>query len=1207
MKSIIRTLVLLVGFQLVSTLAQANALTIAADQWQLISFSQLPDQRTVDDVFGEAAADGTLESLWGFDNALKQWRSWPARDGVVSSDLTQLEPGLGYWVKTSVELVVEVTGATQSVGEMILNPGWNLVGFPITDDKPHEQVLASVPYLELWSYEPAQNAFLGIRRAAGSEIILEEQFSNLSPGKAYWIYLTEQTSLLPSLGTLLPADIDLSPLLTFPEYGQETLWTTLTPGDVDWDEDGFFDFPNTQQHIAFGDFLNRQQIYIVNEGNSVLSWQATIEPAVDWLLFEAYNEEGEAVLTNIALGDAADTNGELILVANRVGLPSSGSYTTQVVLRANGAVQEKRIDVVLEVADVVGDYKVTVRLDTIDGKAADLHNPIYFLSFARDGQGVKAFLDAERSLLIPQTTYLSGSILSDPLAHINVLGQLYLPVGHEHNPYDKDIRREFTLLGHRSDGQDGLPPLDLRGDYAENIYGLFDQPIQLTGEFVAERLSPLPETQDLALSDAVSGEIVAVETDGGLSSFEFEIAERLSITDVKTNLKIQHLTPETLTVSLVGPSGTKIILHQQESRSLAEVRFDDFDPSVESLDNFDGQLALGIWRLEIQNSSSNVGSLDSWVLEIAGATVYQIQGQTDPDTALQLTGCGVVLSTTADAEGWFSFDGLIPCDYEISVVQQGYQVTSTAVRILGCSDDNPCNAEEDYFVTLSAEQLAELAPQLRDAYGQMEVVVSPLSLTLLPEQAESEQLTPQEASPLEVKAVDITLYSDLDVSLQSRTWQLFKRINSWSSISSEGYLVDIPSSDVATPLSNFISYSETSTEWTPSASVAIERASVTDPRGGNNAVIATHNGDGTIGTVFNSSTMGEGNFSVLEDQFVSFSVFVKSGSLNQANLVLSDGTTVVASEILDITSAAHLGGDHLNPSVTLMADGWSRITVTWQASQDYSALNCQLQLSKNASVAIDSEETLYVFGPQAEVYGASQAQWVPIGQGMIFFIAQPRESGYLTTGENHVLDEPEEQDILVVEQSTSGNTWTHQFDADPAQAGVYYIVLISDVLDSDSNAAELRYTTVDITLFDAQLDTVHWGLHSVHAGAGSLGLAAMDMATFDIDRPPLLVGEDDVAGPEDSDSFKVEVDEATSTNQHNDLIENPAGSGQYSFVTNGMGEPEGDINRHFRLFISTGQLFMGGSVYGNSGASGSALSGEGLRLDMGIQSAEEGE
>ncbi|OUR91283.1 hypothetical protein A9Q81_18045 [Gammaproteobacteria bacterium 42_54_T18] len=1191
-----RLTVLALGFYIaISSISSLSAqtLTVAANQWQLISFTHLPDQRTVEDVFGESATNGTLESLWGFDNTIKQWRSWPVRDGVASSNLSQLEPGLGYWVKTSEEVIVDLADATNSVGEMVLNPGWNLVGLPITGDMPHDQVLASVPYLELWSYEPAQNAFLAVRRAAGSRIILEEQFSTLSPGKAYWIYLSEQATLLPSLGTLLPPDIDIEPLLTFPEYGQETLWGTLSPGDVDWDEDGFFDFPNTQKSIAFGDFLNRQRISIVNEGNSVLSWQATIEPAVDWLLFEAFNEDGEPVLTNIAIGSATDTNGELILVANRVGLPPNGIYTTQVVLRANGAVQEKRIDVALEVADVVGDYEVTVRLDNIDGKDADLHNPKYFLSFARDGQGVKAFLDEERSLLIPETTYLSGSMVADPQSHVKVLGQLFLPVGHAHNPYNRDIRREFTLIGHRSDGQDGLPPLDLRGDYAENIYGLFDQPIQLKGEFVARRLSPLPKKQDLTVSDAISGEIVAVDTDSGISTFEFTVTDRLSITDIKTNLKIDHLSPETLSISLVGPSNTQIILHQNQQRSLADVRFDDFDASVESLDNFDGQLAFGLWRLVIQNTSANVGTLEKWTMDIAGATVYEIQGQTEPGTQLQLTGCGVVRSTTADASGNFSFDGLIPCDYDISVVQHGYEVTTTNVRITSCvkTFEEKCDTQSDYIVSMTAEQLAEMQPQLQNANGQMEVVVSPLSLTILPTQD----------VPLEVKAVDITQYADLDTTLQSRTWELYKRINSWSSITSQGYLVDVPASGQQSPLTNLISYSENSNEWTPSASVTIERASITDPRGGNNAVKATHNGDGSAGIVFDSVNIGEGSFPILKDQLVTFSVFVKPGSLNEVSLRFSSGDAVLTRETINITTGAHLSGDSLMPRVTSLANGWYRVSVTAKAPQDFGSLNCELQLSKNGSVSINSQEHLYVFGPQAELYEESQSLWVPIGVGDItIFIPNPRNSGYLTTGANHAIAEaPQQQDVLVTAQSTSVGTWTHNFDNNPAQAGVYYIVLNSDVKNSAQQDVILSYTTADITLFDAQLDAVHFGIHSVHAGAGSSGLTAMDMATFDINRPPLA----DTEGEEDSDSFGNEVDEATLTNKHNEVFEGPNGG----FIKNGMDEPVGDLNRHYRMYISTGQLFFGGSVYGNSGASEEENSGENLRLDVGIQSAEEGE
>ncbi|MGK0248481.1 MAG: subtilisin-like proprotein convertase family protein [Oleispira sp.] len=940
---------------LFSLKVSAYTITLQKNSWQLVSFPTLPQDRSLESIFGEASSNGALNAVWSFDNADKTWHSWPQKSFDLNSNLIELETSKGYWIKVDQDLTLNIEGSSSNISEQILYPGWNLLGISSETAMSHEQAFAGVPYLELWSYNQAQNNFLSVKKSGGSQIILQEEFTQVQPIEGYWMYVTEQTSLIPNMGTLLPPDVDLEPLLNLTEYGKETLWETSSPGDIDWDGDGYYDFPNTQKSLAFGDFLNRQRLSITNEGNGVLSWQARLEPPVKWLLFEAFDANEQPVLTNNVVGNVSDTNGELVMVVNRVGLAPSDNYTTELILTANGSTAEKRISVSMAVADVVGDYEVTVRLDEIDGKKADLHNPKYFLSFARDGDGVKAFLDEERSLLIPETTYLSGSYINDPESHFQVLGQLYLPKDHEHNPYQTDIRREFTIIGQRSDGRDGLSPLDLKGTYAENIYGIFEQPIRLTGKFVANRLSPLPKKKDLTITTPVIGEIVSSAVDDGESIFEFNVTDRYSITDVKTNLRIQHSLPEQLDVYLISPKNTEIKLHEKQLRTLADVRFDDHDESVESLDLLNGQLSLGTWKLKIKNYSTTVGQLESWTIDISGAKVYKISGQTEAGIRLQLTGCGIVKTVITNQQtGQFVFDGLIPCDYDITVAQLGYETTVTSVRIKGClkSVASLCNSESDYIQSLNPEQLAQLQPKLVATSGVMKVIISPLT----------SQITNNSNFSTTLQAVDITNYQQMNKVLLKRRWNLYKK-----------------------------------------------------------------NEQG-VASIINSNI-------------------------------------------------------------------------------------------------------------------------------------------------------------------SSGESWSYDITHLAENAGIYYLELSSDVTDS-GNPEALIYTTKNIALSYNNLNQLHFGSYSTYAGAGTSGLKAMDMATFDIDRPPYKT-ESRNQGAEDSDSFKALADDGTETNQSNDLFQNPQDPSQFSFVPTGMNEQSGNLNKHYRMHISTGQLIHSPPVYGGS-----------FRLDIGIQSSE---
>lgn len=738
---------------------QSQALLIEANQWQLISFSQVPKDNAINDVF----ADQNVV-VWAYDNEHKHWQSWPANAKVPNSTLATLEPGQGYWVKAEQSFEVDLSSANVNIGEMILYPGWNLIGLPIENSMPYNQALASVPFLELWRYNPNNHQFEVVRKARGTDIILDQQFTDVEPGNAYWVYVAEQSNIVPQLGTLLPPDVDMEPLLDITEYGVATYWmNNFTAGDQDYDNDGYFDFPNTQETIQFGDFLNRRRMAITNEGNGVLSWNAHIEPAVDWLLFEAFDEDGNPILTNAAAGNVSDVNGELVMVVNRVGMAPSDNYFTQVVLTANGGVNRKVIDVHLAVADVVGDYEFTVKLDEVAGKAADLHNPTYFMSFARDGDGVKAFLDETRSLLIPETTYLSGSFIKDPESHFQVLGQLYLPRGHEHNPFPADIRREFTFIGQRSDGRDGLSPLDLKGVYAETLYGIQDDPVQIRGEFVARRLSPLPKKYDPLTLRAEEGDIPADET----VSFEFEVTENLSITDVQALLSINHIKPEALTISVTSPAnatngaGTTVILHDNKAVDLSNQQYPAYDNPSQDMQVFNGQNAQGVWTLTIANSSDSVGQLNQWGLDIQGATVYSISGELAPNVTVQLSGCGYFEQIQTDANGRFTLDNLIPCDYELVVNEFGFASTTTNIRITGCVNDD-CTAEGAYNHRLTAEQLAELAAVVATQEGQKALLVSP----------SSSLLQGNNAAYKTIKAVDVTDYEGLGYELVEREWQL---------------------------------------------------------------------------------------------------------------------------------------------------------------------------------------------------------------------------------------------------------------------------------------------------------------------------------------------------------------------------------------------------------------------------------------------------
>ena len=73
-------------------------------------------------------------------------------------------------------------------------------------------------------------------------------------------------------------------------------------------------------------------------------------------------------------------------------------------IESNGATANepvRDISVTMNVADFLGDYKLTAKIDTVNGNKADLHNPRIFMSLYRDADGLKAFADFKRKVDLP--------------------------------------------------------------------------------------------------------------------------------------------------------------------------------------------------------------------------------------------------------------------------------------------------------------------------------------------------------------------------------------------------------------------------------------------------------------------------------------------------------------------------------------------------------------------------------------------------------------------------------------------------------------------------------------------------------------------------------------------------------------------------------------------------------------------------------------
>ena len=142
------------------------SISLAGAGWHEVSFPVLPEGGKPEDVFAPVS-----DKIGYVTCGSLNWS--PAGGGTLKT----LEIGKGYWVQTKAENVSwTVTGQGNPDVEIALKPGWNLIGYPLTDEGEVETVLATALATGKidWIYS-------GSRVYPGT-------LTTLTPGKGYWVY-----------------------------------------------------------------------------------------------------------------------------------------------------------------------------------------------------------------------------------------------------------------------------------------------------------------------------------------------------------------------------------------------------------------------------------------------------------------------------------------------------------------------------------------------------------------------------------------------------------------------------------------------------------------------------------------------------------------------------------------------------------------------------------------------------------------------------------------------------------------------------------------------------------------------------------------------------------------------------------------------------------------------------------------------------------
>lgn len=294
----------------------------------------------VDDVVAAINTPGEVIGIWGYELWAEPW------DGDVpealldaATDILRVYPGHGYLVQLSEAGVIEITAPTWE-GSVVLNAGWNLIGFPgLASDKPYVYELSSV----FGSSFDQVNQIQALEGGLAPKVVRYDAVSsppitdltNIQPGLGYWIFSTETMVLIPEPSVSVVVDQEL-----FDAQPNEDATSISVSETVDTQaeltssgEAAGTIVVQDGDTIQFASNADKRTLIIENVGSGLINW--SIEEDADWLDVEA------------SFGTVSSVPAVVDLTVNRLGL-SVGTHNATMIIHTGST--DWAIDLIVEPA-----------------------------------------------------------------------------------------------------------------------------------------------------------------------------------------------------------------------------------------------------------------------------------------------------------------------------------------------------------------------------------------------------------------------------------------------------------------------------------------------------------------------------------------------------------------------------------------------------------------------------------------------------------------------------------------------------------------------------------------------------------------------------------------------------------------------------------------------------------------------------------------
>jgi subtilisin-like proprotein convertase family protein len=741
--------------------------------WNLVSIQVGTSPLPIAGFAAALSAPAQLIEVWGYTPSGNpsipgSWQTYQPKVAGFAHDLTAVQPGRGYWVKVAQFVQAKLTGIRWD-GAVSLQTGWNLVGFPGLDLAPNEAMdLTSVfgsqigRIQQVWTFDKSLGRFSGYDVTAIPSL---KELSVIRPASGYWVYALDTVAVSPQPYVALPGDADASPLepevafnaVNFPSLPNASVYAgTLikkvraASEDVAFDlnGNGIIDGPFTQDILQFEVGVDRQTITIGNNGMGAANW--VLVNNVPWLFSAAADAKtypGNVGRPTEASGVVSAERDFVTLHVDRTGL-APGTHTGSFTLYLGGTA--RLLQVKIEVPTASGDWKGLATTKRVNGRAVsigeiDLGLNLFMPSDNTTETGFRAVLNQETSLLFPRDVFMNGIFFTSSQfsmttsfgiaagdrnappfdtfqqpANFDTLGAADRVradydangdgIADMSNPFPYPVRREITLLGQR------VNPDRLEGTYIEAITGMLpqNQAIFVEGTFYLDRRSFAPTKRSIFNEVTANAPIIIGGTRGQLfRETTLEVGSAVTISGIVLGLNLTFPDPTRLTITLFGPNGQSIVIHQGGAT---------LPTSLES-SKFNNQIGAGIWTMRVAwTPTAERGYFNNWSLNVQGLATYAVGGKIIgdlgagnvplQDVQVTLSGSNIIKQAATAADGTFSITGLTEDNYTLSLSRPGFQT-----RIL------------PFVITNSDLYLAESGPVEAAGAPDEPMILSPVTVT----------------------------------------------------------------------------------------------------------------------------------------------------------------------------------------------------------------------------------------------------------------------------------------------------------------------------------------------------------------------------------------------------------------------------------------------------------------------------------------------